>query len=206
MATGFYSRNAKADIEKTAGAHRFVWDLQHYGPWDKNPSRNGRGGPTARPGQYEIKLTVDGKALSQWVNVEADPRIASSGITVDDLKAQETLALQVRDLQDTTKRVAEKIKSRKKELAKLLKESGSNETLKAENEKLSQLESQLVTAEGTYMTPMILDQLRYLGSMLDRADQRPGKDAYDRYNELEGRLKKVLLEYNDTNSNVSGSN
>jgi len=34
------------------------------------------------------------------------------------------------------------------------------------------------------MQPMLIDQIRYLQSMLSRADQKPGKDAYDRLEEL----------------------
>ena len=46
------------------------------------------------------------------------------------------------------------------------------------------LRDALNTAEGRYQTPMLVDQLRYLFSMLNRADQRPGKDAFDRFKEL----------------------
>jgi len=55
------------------------------------------------------------------------------------------------------------------------------------------------------MTPMLIDQLNYLASMLNRADQRPGKDAYDRYEELEGKLYKLLADYNTLNLHVTGS-
>jgi hypothetical protein len=31
---------------------------------------------------------------------------------------------------------------------------------------------------------MLIDQIGYLSSMIDRADQRPGRDAFDRYEAL----------------------
>ena len=45
--------------------------------------------------------------------------------------------------------------------------------------------SELVTAEGRYQTPKLLDQIRYLASMISSADQLPGQDAYQRYDQLE---------------------
>ena len=42
----------------------------------------------------------------------------------------------------------------------------------------------MVTASGTYMQPMLLDQVNYLFSMISRTDQRPGRDAWIRYEEL----------------------
>ena len=34
------------------------------------------------------------------------------------------------------------------------------------------------------MQPMLIDQIRYLQSMLSRADQKPGEDAINRLKEL----------------------
>ena len=45
-------------------------------------------------------------------------------------------------------------------------------------------QKELNTKEGTYMQPMLIDQIRYLQSMLSRADQKPGKDALNRLKEL----------------------
>jgi hypothetical protein len=38
----------------------------------------GRGGPTMQPGQYTVRLTVDGQTLTQPVVVKPDPRIGQS--------------------------------------------------------------------------------------------------------------------------------
>ena len=68
-----------------AGAHRFVWDL-HYPP----PAANEFGypisaiihdtplepvGPAVLPGKYTIRLTVDGKSITQPLMVKMDPRV-----------------------------------------------------------------------------------------------------------------------------------
>ena len=54
---------------------------------------------------------------------------------------------------------------------------------------------QLETPEGNYMRPMLIAQLNYLYSMINRADQEPGKDAYDRYEELKQELARIRKEY-----------
>jgi hypothetical protein len=65
--------------------HRFVWDLR-YTPPDAlrhdypmtavyhNTPREPRG-PIALPGEYTVKLTVDGKSFTQPLTLKMDPRV-----------------------------------------------------------------------------------------------------------------------------------
>jgi hypothetical protein len=62
---------------------------------------------------------------------------------------------------------------------------------KKEKAELQQAYDELVTAEGTYMKPQLIAQLQYLRYMLLQADQQPGKDAYNRYEELKSRWEKL---------------
>jgi len=70
-------------LRKTAGMHRFVWDLR-WGRPSAKPVDQGEDsevslpqGPRATPGIYEVRLTVDDLALTQSLQVVMDPR--SSG-------------------------------------------------------------------------------------------------------------------------------
>jgi hypothetical protein len=66
--------------------------------------------------------------------------------------------------------------------------------IKSKKRKTALLQStleQLETQEGTYMQPMLIDQLRYLYSMTTRADQILGQDAYDRYAELSAQFDEI---------------
>lgn len=203
MATGFFFRGNPSSLEKSAGSHRFIWDMRHKGAWDSNTRRSYLNGPMAAPGSYTAQLTVDGKKYSQPIKLLMNPNIEKTGISADDLKAQEELTLMIRDLQDTAKRVGHSIQTIRKELSELMKEDAS---LKTQDEKWKQLDEKMFTQEGTYMTPMLMAQISYLSSMLNRADQRPGKDALERYEELKATFESILKEYKELkeSSEVAG--
>jgi photosystem II stability/assembly factor-like uncharacterized protein len=191
MATGFIKKDVKADIDKKAGSHRFRWDLLHEGPWDKNPAKNKKGGPMVSPGTYEVRLTVDGQIQSKTFQVLPDPRTIGK-IDPNDIKLQEKLALQIVVLEDSCKRVVDQIKEQRKRLSQLIKENKASESQKALVKQLTVLEEELIMKEGHYQKPVLIDQLNYLRQMLDQADQRPGKDAFDRYDELRSIAEKIL--------------
>ena len=88
----------------------------------------------------------------------------------DIYKEQERLLLEIRDFMTDVRLFENRV-------SKMLEK-------KPKNKKLISLDKELNTKEGTYMQPMLIDQIRYLQSMLSRADQKPGKDAYDRLEEL----------------------
>ena len=46
------------------------------------------------------------------------------------------------------------------------------------------------------MQPMLIDQYRYLYNMVNQADQVLGKDAYDRYKELNLELERITVLHN----------
>ncbi|MBL7848875.1 MAG: hypothetical protein JNL40_15510 [Cyclobacteriaceae bacterium] len=194
MATNFTSRNTRADLTKNSGANRFRWDMTHEGPWDSDPARNKRGGHRVSPGTYEVRLTVDQQVFSQPLVILADPRVKGK-VSTEDMKAQEQLVFEVNVVLDSTKRVADKIKKQRKEIASLVKAGKASDSQVALDRSLLRIEDLLVTKEGAYETPRLIDQLNYLRQQLDQADQRPGRDLYQRYDELKAEAWKVLGEY-----------
>jgi photosystem II stability/assembly factor-like uncharacterized protein len=120
-------------LKATAGMHRFLWDMR----WQPLPGGGGRGGglgmaaiahntaPTpnsiwAAPGNYVVRLTVGGKALTQPIAVRMDPRAKTpaAGLAKQHefslalyngiLDAQAAL-LKLRDMRAQVKKLQEKI-------------------------------------------------------------------------------------------------
>jgi hypothetical protein len=75
-----------------AGFHRFVWDLRHERPAVTSftypiaaiAGRTPRVplGSWIPPGQYTVRLTVDGKSLTQPLTVKMDPRVKATAAEV----------------------------------------------------------------------------------------------------------------------------
>jgi photosystem II stability/assembly factor-like uncharacterized protein len=82
----------------SAGINRLAWDLRYNGAvtfpgmilWGATTA-----GPAAPPGNYTVRLKVDGRDLSQPVTVVRNPRFTD--ITDEHLRAQFALAIQIRD-------------------------------------------------------------------------------------------------------------
>lgn len=176
MATGFSREISRTTLTKKKGNNRFRWNMRHDGAWDKNPERAFLNGPMVAPGKYTVNLIINHQNHYRSFEVLIDPKIEKAGIRTHDLRAQEKLALAVRDILDKSKMLAYKIE-------------------KSNKPSLSQINNALITSKGPYPQPMLIDQLNYLRSMIDRADQRPGKDAYIRYEELKNQLKELQESY-----------
>ena len=74
---------------KQVGINRFVWDLRH------------QAGVTLPPGQYQARLKVGDKTLTETFNVLIDPRVAEDGVTVADLQEQYEHNLRMREMVTT---------------------------------------------------------------------------------------------------------
>ncbi len=192
MATGFVKKDLKADLDKSIGAHRFRWDMLHEGPWDKDPAKSKKGGPMVRPGAYEARMSVNGQVTSRSFRILPDPRLQGK-VSESDLAEQEKLALQTRDLEDSVKRIAEKVKVERKQLGTLIKDKKATPQQIEREKQLAKMEDELFTKDGPYQMPVLLDQLNYLKNLLDQSDQRLGKDVQDRYTELKEQADRIFL-------------
>jgi len=167
-------------LAKGRGLHRFAWFLRHPGPWHSDSLRTGQGGPLVAPGEYQARLTVGDWTATRRLRVLPDPRVERDGVTPADFAAQVALSLQIRDAVSEARRAVARIRAVKDEAVK---------------RRLAGAEAALVTASGqSYPQPMLVAQLEYLYAMLDGADQKPGRDAALRFEELRGRLAERLAE------------
>ena len=96
--------------------NRFVWDL-HYPDATIFPHMilwaGSTRGPMVVPGNYQVKLTVDGKTQTQSLTVVKDPRLKT---TSEDFTRQLALALQIRDKLSQTNQAVIDIREAKKQL------------------------------------------------------------------------------------------
>src|SRR5699024_6351653 len=75
-------------LSNRAGMHRFVWDLHYARPAGMTASypiaavyRNTARRPEgvwAHPGQYTVRLTVNGTSVTQPLSVKMDPRVKTT--------------------------------------------------------------------------------------------------------------------------------
>ena len=173
MATNEFTYISSSKISKITGMNRFKWDMRHRGSWSKNNRLSYRNGPMVRPGNYRVDFKIDEVSYSQEFKVLPDPRLKD--LSKDNYKEQEKLLLEIRDFMSEVRLFESEVES------KLEKRKN--------NKNLNLVSKELNTQEGTYMRPMLIDQIRYLQSMLSRADQKPGKDAYMRLDELKTQFK-----------------
>ena len=188
----FSSTAGQLQLKKTVGAHRFLWDMRRELPAEESAegqSRRQRRGPLVLPGTYQGTITIGEWRDRIQFEILIDPRVAADGVTLFDLEAQERLCLDVMMLQNRARNTASQLE---KEIENLTsKTEGGGQLSRREKSleaKLNEIKVKLVTSRGRYQQPMVLDQIGYLSSMLDRADQKPGRDAYLRYDELKEAL------------------
>ena len=168
-------------LSKSAGMHRFRWRMRYPGPWDEDAHRSGLNGPMISPGIYWVRLSVGDLTKTISFEAKVDPRVVKEGtVTVEDIRAQTELALKARDALSRARLAAAQVST------------ALEEARGAKLETLQSLAKELVTPKRRYSQPMLIDQLSYLYGNLSSADQRPGKDAYDRYESLSSQLNEQL--------------
>jgi photosystem II stability/assembly factor-like uncharacterized protein len=92
-------KKPEKEIKAEAGLNRFVWDLRYEGAnrvpgyylWEY---KGGAHGPLALPGNYQVRLTVDGKSQTAPLEMKLDPRVL---VSQADLEKQFNLLLQIRE-------------------------------------------------------------------------------------------------------------
>jgi len=166
-----------APLTKHEWHNRFVWDLRYEG-------LDGAPGPLVVPGSYLARLSVGEWSQSRTIDVRIDPRAAASGVTQADLQGQLDLALKLRDTTAGAASLASKIAAAGQAAAA---NAPAARALRA-------LHGRLVTAGGVYPQPMLIDQLANVAAMIGQADQKVGRDAFTRFEDLAKELAAIEAE------------
>ncbi len=199
-------------LKNEAGMQRFTWDLLYPNPpsdgYDLPISAIVRDtpwapqGPAVLPGVYNVKLTVNGKTMTQKLKVRIDPRVKTSAIG---LRQQFDLSLQA---YDGVKKAAEMMGSIKKfsaDIARLRTVALVTEQQKA---RLDMIEQRVkLLTEGPPRKPgepMVLADmplgrlggaLTQLLDLLQDADVTPSSQAVAAARDLQMALAKAEAEW-----------
>jgi hypothetical protein len=177
------------DAMKSAGFHRVSWDLRHDGatvfPGIVLEGPSPVTGPWVVPGEYTVSLVADGKREATTMRVLSDPR--ATDVTIDDLRAQNKLALQVRDAITAANSAVIRIRS--------LRSAGAPGALL---DKLAPIESELYQTRNQSPKDKIAFPIRLnnrlsgLFGNLERGDGRPTPSYYKVFEELSSELDLQL--------------
>ena len=184
---GFRMRGGPTRLDKSAGLHRFTWDLRYPGSWQSAERPEGPSGPSAVPGKYSVRLTVGSWTSTQPFTVIEDPRVTKDGVTTADLREQFDHNMRVRDLVSDVNKLAARIRAAQ---AKLRAGPDSEGTLS----KVNELASHLITPPIRYSKPELQTHITYLYSVTSATDQKIGRDAIERYQVLRQELDKRIAE------------
>ena len=167
-------------LAASAGAHRFIWDLRHEGV----PGFRGLQGPMVAPGEYKIRLSTGSFTEERALKVLSDPRLVRDNVTDLMILEQTKLLLDIR----------QKVTEARELLQKLTVAKAKAAADPARVKAIDAVIGKIQTAGGFYPQPMLVDQFAAVARMLGQADQKPGRDAYERFNDLVKELEAVKAE------------
>jgi photosystem II stability/assembly factor-like uncharacterized protein len=194
---------ARTSAEK--GLNRFVWDLRYPDAtrfpgmilWSGNTS-----GPQAAPGSYQVKLTVDGKTLTESFEVRKDPRVST---TQEEFQKQFDLLTKIRDKFSETSEAIIAIRDVRKQAqdyATRVKDQPNAQPIidaaKALDDKLTAIEEELYqTKNRSNQDPLnfpirLNNKLAALAGAIAGADAQPTEQQVAVYEDLTGRINAQL--------------
>jgi hypothetical protein len=187
----FRRLGGSAAIQGRAGMQRFTWDMRYPGPWAANAPDGGAGGPIAAPGKYSVTLTAGGQSHTRTFALLVDPRVSRDGVTQADLDGQVAFQLRLRDAISDARRLADDV-NQAMQKANLRPPAPAPPGVRPMDltfdHPLQKVWATINDMPGPYPQPMLLNQLNNVQRMVGNADQRVGKDAVDRLDDL---LKEI---------------
>lgn len=183
----FRGPGGPSGIRNQAGMQRFNWDMRHPGPWSAAAPSGGGGGPMVAPGNYTARLSSGGQTQTRTFDLRVDPRVTRDGVTQAELEEQIAFQLEVRDALSDARRLQQQLEEAMKKGGVPAIAGAMPGTTPAEMtlaHPLQRLWVRLVDQSGIYPQPMLISQLNNVNRMVGQADQKIGKDAVDRFNDL----------------------
>ncbi|PYP99520.1 MAG: glycosyl hydrolase, partial [Acidobacteria bacterium] len=187
-------------MPKTAGLHRFVWDLRYDKPklvgsaiFDMGPPDM----PMVLPGTYQVRLNAGAQSLTVPVEVKLDPRVTTSSA---DLRQQFDMMVELRDLLARAHGTILEIRAVRQQLKALKDRLGESPPGKpvvtaadALDTKMSPFEAGLIQVKARSSQDMcnwptmLNSKIAWLSNVVDSADAAPTRQAQELLAELKAR-------------------
>jgi photosystem II stability/assembly factor-like uncharacterized protein len=198
-------RRGPTRVPAEKGLNRFAWDLRYADAanfpgmilWSGNTS-----GPQAVPGSYQVKLTVDGKTMTETFEVKKDPRVST---TQEEFQKQFDLLTKIRDKFSETSAAIIAIRDVRKQAqdyAARVKDQPDSQPItdavKALSAKLTAIEEELYqTKNQSNQDPLnfpirLNNKLAALAGSIAGADAQPTDQQVAVYEDLTGRINAQL--------------
>ncbi|MFS8638470.1 MAG: glycosyl hydrolase [Gemmatimonadota bacterium] len=191
-------------VSTDAGLQRFVWDMRYPGftefpgmiLWAARTR-----GPRAVPGNYSVRLTVDGVTQTQPFRIVKDPRLTD--VSQADLEAQFELAMRIRDKTSEANEAVILIRDLKAQIDERIQAANNRDiTRRGEELKaaLSKVEEEIYQVRNrSNQDPLnypikLNNKLAALLGVVENGDGRPTRQSYAVFDELSQRLAVQLQE------------
>ena len=195
-------------IPANDGMNRYAWNLRYNDP-TQTPGAfyggTGPRGPLALPGDYQVKLTVNGKTQTATLHLVIDPRTKGEEAA---LQKQFALSQQVTDRISQLHQAVNEIRDVKSQIRVLHAKFDKDERVKSAltaaddmEKKMSEIEQQLIQinlkgSEGSLAFPAMLNEkFDTFSHLIDTGDREPTKPQMDVFAALSGRLDEQLQKW-----------
>ena len=224
----FWAR-ALRPLPKTAGEHRVTWNLRYPTPhalfFDQSMGAVPKDtpfvpeGPLALPGDYTVKLTVDGVSYTQPVRLEQDPRLSDSPAALDGMRRQLALSQQIMTLMAVSQSAYEEGNRVEEKLASA-RAGGASGWAKTQGQRIARLtgaikDASLGLSGGSYAVPpvkgdtpfsRINGQASALLQMVEAtSDEAPVPALYRTYSQLCRDFNATLSAWQALRAQLAGS-
>jgi photosystem II stability/assembly factor-like uncharacterized protein len=203
-----FGRPPEQGLPTEAGLNRFVWDMRYEGATrvPRSPLWAGNtDGPVALPGNYQVRLTVNGKQYTAPLEIVRDPRLKT---TQQDMEKQFDLLIKIRDRVTQAHETVNQIRDIRTQITALNKRLENQPQAKAVADAGKQLDKKMTEVEEVLIQTKARsnqDVLNYpirlnnylvaLGGVVDSADSAPTQVSYEVFAMLSKQLDEQLAKW-----------
>ncbi len=203
---GFFGGGDEGKPSKSAGSHRFRWNLRYPGYTDFDGRifwAAGNFGPSAIPGRYQVRLTSDGETQTQDFEITIDPRMEH--VTIAQLRERFEFALRIRDRVSRANDAVIEIRRIKGDVDDRLEQTdnqGIQEQGGLVNSNLSAVEGEIYqvrneSGQDPLNFPIKLNnKLAALMGVVGRGESAPTQQSYQVFDHLSDLLQTELIRMN----------